>query len=345
MIPYRARRGLRRFFAVFLTLALIAILLLLCWLLWLNRYVIYTRDGAKLDFDMSLQFSEGVAPQETQPSPTVQIHYGSSGGAQENVSTELMQFGGYYVDLTMLTEHFDEIQNQIKALPEKTAILLDVKSIKGEFYYTSALGGGSGDFDTAKMDSLIQEIQQAGHYLIARIPAFQEYDYILADERERVPYGLPKKGGNGSLWLDREGPCYWLDPASDGTVTYLIQIISELRGLGFDEVVLADYRFPATDAISYEKDKNQALTDTAATLVKACATDSFCVSFARSGADLQLPDGRTRLYLVGAAAADAAALANQASFADPKIQVVFLTDLNDTRFDEFSVLRPLDSAH
>ena len=342
MIPYRARKTLRKLGAAVLTLALIAAVVALCWLLWLNRYVIYTREGAKLNFDLSLEFSQGVAPEEPEPQPTVQVNYSS--GSTEDVSTELVRFSGYYVNIAMLTEDFDAVCAQLESLPAGATVLLDVKSIQGEFYYATSLGGGPDGFDTAKMDGLIRTLQDAGHYLIARIPAFQEYDYILANQRERVPYGLAKKGGNGSLWLDKDGPCYWMNPASEGTVTYLIQIISELRGLGFDEVVLADYRFPNTDAITFDGDKAQTLADTAATLVKACSTDTFCVSFTRTAADLKLPEGRTRLYLQGAAAANAATLAGQAGFDDPSIRVVFLTDLNDTRFDEYSVLRPLSSA-
>ena len=54
MIPYRTRRALRRLCVTVLVLLLIVMALALCWLLWLNRYVIYTRDGAKLDFNLSM---------------------------------------------------------------------------------------------------------------------------------------------------------------------------------------------------------------------------------------------------------------------------------------------------
>jgi hypothetical protein len=50
------------------------------------------------------------------------------------------------------------------------------------------------------------------------------------------------------------------------------------------------------------------------------------------------------MYLENAAAADAAQLATQFGFEDPKIRVVFLTTVHDTRFDEFSVLRPISNA-
>ncbi len=38
-------------------------------------------------------------------------------------------------------------------------------------------------------------------------------------------------------------------------------------------------------------------------------------------------------------------MAAQAGFSDPKLHVVFLTEVGDTRYDAYCVLRPIDSAH
>ena len=51
------------------------------------------------------------------------------------------------------------------------------------------------------------------------------------------------------------------------------------------------------------------------------------------------------MYLENAAAADAANIAVQTGLTDPDIRLVFLTENHDTRFDAFSVLRPLSAAH
>lgn len=327
-----------------LVLVIIAAALGLCWLLWLNRYIVYTKDGAMLDFNQSLQYPEGVIPQEPKPAETVEIHYKDDSTNGEAVSTELARFTGYYVELADIQSDFDTVKQELAALPNGCTILLDVKNVQSYFYYSTSVGLQANGFDVNQMDALITELRAKGHYLIARIPAFQEYRYFLDDERGRVPYGLFKLSKNG-LWLDKSGPCYWLNPASDGTLAYLIQIIMELRGRGFHEVVLNDFRFPDSSQYIFEGDKMQALTDTAATLVNTCSTDTFAVSFTRSAADLTLPEGRTRLYITGAAAADAATIAGKTGFDDPSLHVVFLTDLNDTRFEEYCVLRPLASAH
>lgn len=344
MIPYRLKIALRRLLIAVLVLAVLGGCLLLCWLLWLNRYVVYTRDGAVLDFDQSLQYTGGEAPVEPETGATVEIAINENGGGEDQVSKELAQFSGYYVELEALTSDFAEVNQQLSALKEPTTILLDVKSVKSYFYYSTSVGLQVTNFDVTQLDGLITQLQEEGHYLIARIPAFQEYQYILDNERERVPWSLMKLNKNGS-WLDTAAGCYWMDPTSDGTLTYLIQIITELRSLGFDEVVLDDFIFPDSDQYIFEGDKQQALADTAGTLVNTCATDSFAVSFCSNTLTLPLADGRSRLYLEGVAAADAAGKAQNAGVTDPQIRVVFITELNDTRFDEYSVLRPLSSAH
>jgi hypothetical protein len=145
------------------------------------------------------------------------------------------------------------------------------------------------------------------------------------------------------LFVD-EGGCYWLNPTKQGTVTYLVQIVTELKSLGFDEVVFDSFTFPDTKYKRVDFDEAEALAIAAKTLVTSCATERFAVSFVQT-ADFALPDGRSRLYLKDAAAADAALLAQQTGLADPAARLVFLTEIHDTRFDDYSVLRPLDAAH
>ena len=44
-------------------------------------------------------------------------------------------------------------------------------------------------------------------------------------------------------------------------------------------------------------------------------------------------------------AADVKSLAETLLLEDPAVKMVFLTDLKDTRFDAYGVLRPITSAH
>ena len=121
--------------------------------------------------------------------------------------------------------------------------------------------------------------------------------------------------------------------------------IDDAISVGFDEVVFDYFYFPDTPDIVFKYDKAESLASAAKTLVTACSTDSFTLSFVGQDASFPLPDGRTRLYLNGAAAAQVDAIAQQTGLKEPATHLVFLTEIHDTRFDEFSVLRPLDAAH
>lgn len=340
-LSYRTRRRLRRLGQTVLITALIALVVWLCWLVWVGRYIVYTPQGARLDFSVDPQLPSGEAAEPPAPTETVPIFYDEQEEEEPLPNYDQTAISGYYIDLEDLRQDVSAVKARLQQLPDGTAVLLDVKNTKGYFYYSTSVGETtSNDVDTAAMDELIAWLAGSDLYAIARLPAFRDWEFGL----NNVPCGLPKKDGNGSLWMD-DTSCYWLDPTSEGTLNYLVRITAELRGLGFDEVVFEDFRFPNTEKIEFEGDKAQTIADAAATLVSACATDRFCVSFYSEDPGFALPAGRARLYLSEVAAADVHSVASQVATDDPAIHVLFLTAVNDTRFDEYSVLRPLDSAH
>lgn len=339
IIPYRTRQTLKRIALTLLAILLVAALLLTVWFVWLRRFVVYTRDnGAILDFNISGGFAPGEIALPPEPGETVSIYYNEGDNAIDT-STELTQMVGYYVDAAALEEDISGVLAQVRQLSAQTPVMVDVKSIYGNFFYSSSVSPQrESDIDTTAMDQLIQLLGEKDLYAIARLPALRDYYYGL----DHVPDGLPMPGGY--LWMD-EDYCYWLDPTSQGTVTYLVQIVTELKNLGFDEVVFYDFHFPDTQSIVFEGDREQAIATAAQTLVTTCTTDRFAVSFVGQTAAFPLPEGRSRLYMEGAAAADAAGIALQTGLADPDIRLVFLTEVHDTRFDVYSVLRPLSAAH
>ena len=134
-----------------------------------------------------------------------------------------------------------------------------LKSTFGNFYYSSSIDGAElADVDTAAVDSLIDWLSQHGYYLIAEVPAFCDTAFALANSAAALPLS------SGALWMDSNG-CYWLDPASETVMIYLKQIARELSSRGFREVVFSDFRFPASNSISYHSEKSGAeLTQDAA---------------------------------------------------------------------------------
>lgn len=337
-IPYRTRRVLKRIGIALGVIAAVAVVAWLCWMLWLGRYVVYTRDhGARLDFGRSSKTISGSVATKPKPADPVKIYFNEGENAL-NVSKELTQIVGYYITAEELEADIAGVKAKLQTLEKGTAVMLDVKNIQGGFFYSSAVSENrSKQIDPAAMDDLLDYLRLSDLYTIARLPAFRDYFYGL----NHVPDGLPTAGGY--LWMDDER-CYWLNPASQGTMSYLVSIVTELKSAGFDEVVFTDFRFPDTTSVVFKSDKNEALAQAAELLVGTCASDYFTVSFMGS-ASFPMPEGRSRLYITGADAADAATVAESTGMEKPEVRLVFLTDLHDTRFEIYSVLRPISSAH
>ena len=342
-IPYRVRRGLQRFFVTVGILALLTVIALAIWVLWLSRYVIYTDDGAKLDFSLSFDYSKGEIATPPSTVSSVPVIFGSTDETIDAPNHQLTQLSGYTITTDMLKDQLGDVKAALETIPAGSAIMLDVKNLRGEFYYTSSLGRNPEGMDTEAITQLIRDLDKKGHYLIARIPAFRDFWYFIDDQTTRVPYGLPKVNGTGSLWEDKSVKNmmhYWFNPASSGTQNYLVQIVRELNSLGFDEVLFSDFRFPNTEGIRFEGDKTEALNKAAKTLVQACASDTFTVSFI--GNHFTLPEGRCRLYMENVAAVDIVQLLPTLNLEETDTRLVFLTDLMDTRYDDYGVLRPLE---
>ena len=338
-IPYRTQQNIKRGLVTLLILLVVGGLLWGLWFLWLQRYVVYTRDaGAVIDFEVSETLAPGQEAKPPEDTLQVEILY-NEGDDMVSISKELTQLKGYYITATDLAADPALVWEQVQVLPANTPIMLDVKSIYGEFYYSTGLGRPiSSSVNVAAVEELLTNLKNKGYYTIARVPALRDRAYGL----ENVADGLPITGGY--LWMDEEG-CYWLNPNREGTISYLLDIASELRDMGFNEVVFDEFRFPETDQIIFEEDKLQALTDTAKLLVTSCATDYFAVSFVSDGT-WTLPEGKSRMYRTDVSTpAEMMELVENLTLDNPAVRLVFITNNMDARFEEYGVLRPANLAH
>ena len=340
-LTYRTRRNLKRGGIIALVVVLVSTAVWGCWLVWLRRHIVYTRDGAVIDFELTSRDPGpgqlAVPPEEQE---AVSIYY-NDGSEYAVVDTSLRQISGYYITAEMLQNDMDTIRASIEALPVGSGVMMEVKSIRGSYYYTTNIEGTypATGMDLTAVDQLIADIASRNLYLIASVPAFRDRNFGA----ENVGAGLPFVGGDGALWVD-DSNCYWLNPTSTKVLDYLTTLSKELKNLGFDEVVFTDFRFPDSDQIEFSGNKVTAIQEAAEKLVAECATDRFAVSFLATGSTVKSVDGRSRLYLSGVEATGAAAAAAAYTVEDPAVNIMFLTDSFDTRYEAFGVLRPMDSA-
>ena len=334
-LTWRTRKRLKATLVILGSVLALVAVAWLCWILWLGRFVVYSRDAIRLDFDWQTPGSFVTA--EPPQMPTISILYDDGSETVIQRNQELAQMNGCYVTAQMLSDDIAGVEELIRELPKGTAIMLELKAGSGTFYYDTEQPRAtvSSKIDKEAMKSLLSYLAKADYYTIAQIPAFRDRAYGL----ENTSSGIHHSSG-GYLWAGSD-KCYWLDPAKSGPRSYLIEIAAELRDLGFNEVVFTDFCFPPTEDILYEGDKLAVLNETAQHLAYNLVTEDFCVSFLCNEEGFVLPEGRTRLYRDNVDASMAQSVADSLSVPNSQINLVYLTEANDTRFDAFSVLRPL----
>ena len=339
-ISYERRRKLLKAARFALIVLLILSVIWGCWMVWLDRHIVYTRDGALLDFDLTEEsFGKGTLAKAPENPVNASIYF-DVGATNEELANMLTRLDGYYIDAKMLVDDIDTVRAAVSVLPVGSAVMVELKNIKGNFYYSTTIDGAKTvkDVDIEAIDRLIADMNERKLYTIATVPAFRDRAYGLS----HTNYGLPYVGGGGALWLDEQN-CYWLNPGKSGTMNYLQSIAAELRNLGFDEVMFTDFRFPDTDQLDFSGSKSETLQKAAETIVEKSSTDTFAVSFLTTGSTVKAVSGRSRLYLENVDASAAASAAAKRETEDPAVNVVFLTDSFDTRYEEFGVLRPITS--
>ena len=339
-LSFRNQQHLTRIAKITLIALLVLTVIWACWIVWVDRHIVYTRDGALLDFSLTEEsYGEGTLAVPPEDRVTASVYY-DVGDEGQDMATVMTRLDGYYITAEMLVEDIDTVRAAVSVLPVGSAVMVELKNIKGNFYYSTNLTGAKTvrDVDTEAIDRLIADMNERNLYTIATVPSLRDRAYGLSHTNN----GLPYLGGGGALWLDDQN-CYWLNPGKSGTQSYLQNVAAELRDLGFDEVMFSDFRFPDTTELDYSGDKVENLQKAANALVEKCTTDTFALSFSTTGSTVQSVSGRSRLYLEGVDAADAASVAARYEAEDPGAQLVFITDSYDTRYEEYGVLRPITS--
>ena len=333
---YRNKQRLRTLLLVLLIALGILAVLAVGIFFYLQRYIVYTPTGAYLDLnDASGDSFPGNPTFQTEhltalPDATLELDSG-----EESVNPASAKIYGLYVTVDMLSDP-DAVLEAVDAAEDLTAVMVDVKSIFGNYYYTSSLPGAdtASTVNPTAVDQLIASLASRDSLtLVARLPAFRDSAFAL----EHQECGLPLS--SGALWMDEAG-CYWLDPADDKVLNYLQSVSRELQALGFDEIVFSDFAFPESQNIVYDGDRSAAVLTAAQRLCANLQSEDLTLSFASR--DPGLAQWAGRLYVTDADGSEVASIAASFSevWAEPGSHLVFVTDSRDTRFSEYGLLRP-----
>ena len=330
MLRYRTRLRLKKTLRFLLISFIVLVVTFVGLLIYADSQIVYDETGAHYKGElMQTEPTEATEPRPVVENPIILEQ------EQEEALLTIREMGGVYITTSMLRD-IEKTRETVLAM-EPCAVLMELKSIFGNFYYSSKLAGSAkADVNLAAIDSLIAELKARGFYLIASIPAFVDPAFAL----EHQSYGLPLSGG--ALWMDDKG-CYWLDPAEDGVISYLMQIARELSGLGFREVAFSHFYFPDTDRIVYSSDldKGEVIRQAAGELSSFSAGDSFVISFQTDSSGFPADSVNGRLYISNADGNQVERFVQAYGSSETLQEIVFLANSKDSRFEAHALLRPL----
>ena len=149
------------------------------------------------------------------------------------------------VDVTTLTDDaaIRAAAQQLKAQGAAYG-LVTLKDADGAVYYASQVEAAAGGIaqTTVEPDRIAAIFREEGIIPVAQIAAFTDPLSVYSDRSMAVHY-------NGDqIWLDnvsaKAGGKAWLNPFASSAVQYIGDLIEEVQGMGFEQVVLTGVQFP-----------------------------------------------------------------------------------------------------
>ena len=184
------------------------------------------------------------------------------------------------------------------------AMVIEVKRPGGGITYGTDVQAPAGaTVERGVTRGNLTTLLQGGKYTVARVCCFTDPAFARSNP------GAALTTADGQLWYDADGRI-WLDPGNAEVQAYLTDLCRELAELGFNEILLDEFCYPAAGdlkAIDPAKtaDKTAALTAFASALRKALPED-VALSVAlrgdmgetggESGLSVELLAGFDRIY-------------------------------------------------
>ena len=228
---YNSYRGRSRFATVVKVLIVVLVLALLAALaalFFLERYIVYSSDGVRLE----LPFFQKEEPPE-EPSRVVVETAPPTASPTPEVEEE--RFRAVLLDRSALT---DGTAAEQTAAAGANAAIFDMKADDGALAYASQLPLAleMGVSDGAADSDAISALNDGELYTVARVACFRDN----TAPRWRNSMALRTAQGN---WRDATDT-RWLSIQSPAAREYVIGVCRELAELGFDELLLDCCGFP-----------------------------------------------------------------------------------------------------
>lgn len=239
----RPGRRLRR---ILLALLLAAVVALIALFFILQKYIVYTADGVRIDPGAA------AAAASAQPAPPpvvspevvdVELVVGKTDYSTlvTDAGTGLSEVRGRYVTADKITpDALRSAAAQVKAAGGDT-LVLQMKPASGALSWKSGVElaveiGASG---TEELADVIRELRDDGIRFAAAVSCCA--DTKLAQAKSDLALMTA-----GSAYADGSG--YWVNPANDAVRQYIAALCKELAEMGFEEIYCSYMQLPGTTA-------------------------------------------------------------------------------------------------
>lgn len=210
----------------------------------LQKFVVTTSDGVSLEIPLLSQDApaeQSDAPDLDLPTAELVIDEPDYSAITTDAGEDLAVLHGLFVPCDDISADGLTTAAETAAALGAQALVLEMKPANGSLSWSStsetALAyGTSGRFDITES---LAALKEQGFYLAAQISVCAD-DLIAA----RNPQAVLKTPSGTTIFDDAGGR---LDPYNSFVRSYVLQLLTELDAMGFDEIILANLSMPETE--------------------------------------------------------------------------------------------------
>lgn len=268
---YRQYRGRGRGGRILPVVLLLLILLAAILFLIAQKFIVYHDDGSvRLDLPFFGQQADQAGPSDI-PAEDVDIQYEDPDPEEqtpEKPSLQVLQ--ARELPYSCLNS------DPTASLGGQSAVVVNVKRADGTLAYHTGVALPDGVLRGSEATlTHLQAITGSDCYTVARLSTLCDSSFADVRPDAAITYT------GGSLWWDNYNR-NWLDPSNEAAQQYLCDLAAECVQLGFDEILLDQFRFPIEGDLS--QTNAAAVADRAAVLtdliqkIRAAVGPSVAVS-------------------------------------------------------------------
>lgn len=236
---YRGRRTVTDVLKMIAIVLVVLVVLAVAGVVYLQRYMVYTDEGVKLELPPFLQMLRGEKePAASVPEPgDLSIDIQPAGSVSQPQEPDPVEPTGFALTLPVSAVADGSAAGRL-AEAGADMLILEMKDQEGQLAWLSGRVEASRSKvnGTQEITDALRQWNAGDVYTIARVCCFRD---------NTAPYyhnPLALRSGNGN-WKDELG-LRWLSPSDEKSQAYIVGLCGELAELGFDEIVLEHYAFP-----------------------------------------------------------------------------------------------------